>query len=328
VNQSANLEHLIFDHSISFEEKALAVFQFQYQEIQIYRAFCDHLGIDNRGINSLEKIPFLPIEFFKTHPIIPNHQAPEKVFASSGTTGQQTSQHYIAKLDLYNRSILNGFLGAKGKPEDYCILGLLPSYLERENASLVYMVDFLMKQSKHPKNDFYLDDFQKLATTIQELENTGQKTLLIGVTFALLDFAEQFQMPLEHVIITETGGMKGRRAELTRDELHRRLLKAFPGTSISSEYGMTEMLSQAYLRLDGKFQPASTLKILTREINDPFAYTTLGHTGALNVIDLANLYSCSFIATQDIGKLHHDNTFEVLGRMDHSDLRGCNLMVL
>lgn len=327
VKSALQLEELIFDSSIPFLEKALEVFRFQVHSVPVYREFCSYLSIEPTKITSFEAIPFLPIELFKSHTIIADGFSPKKIFASSGTTGSQTSEHCITSLDLYEKSILNGFKTAKGDPKNYCILGLLPSYLERDNASLVYMVDFLMKESGHQSNGFYLDDFEKLANTLKQLEASKQPTLLIGVTFALLDFAEQFSMPLNHVKVTETGGMKGRRKELVREEVHALLHNSFPGIKISSEYGMTELLSQAYLLSDGKFHPASTLKVLPRELNDPFSSAAFEQTAAFNVIDLANIYSCSFIATQDIGRVYSNGSFDVLGRMDHSDLRGCNLMI-
>ncbi|MBX2845199.1 MAG: acyl transferase [Saprospiraceae bacterium] len=326
--QEVALENLIFDRTVPFEERALRLFQFQYHEVDVYQTFCQHLGCSIDRVTDISSIPFLPIELFKNHKIIAKGQPIQHVFESSGTTGEVTSSHYVASLEVYKKSIFNGFLNALDHPKEFCILALLPAYLERENASLVYMADYLMKESGHPKNGFYLTNYDALVEQLQVLEAEGQPTLLIGVTFALLDLAEQYSFPLNHTTIIETGGMKGRRKEITRAELHSTLYSAFAGVTISSEYGMTELLSQAYLEQDGYFKPASTMQVIPRELNDPLSLSAFGKTAALNIIDLSNMYSCAFIATQDIGKVYSDGRFEVLGRMDHSDLRGCNLMVV
>lgn len=322
------LEKLIFNENISFLNRALQVFSYQYNHLPIYRDFCNHLNKNPDNVHQLLDIPFLPIEFFKQHKILTDQRGYETIFRSSGTTGQQPSQHFIADVGLYEKSIENCFTNMYGFPGNYCILGLLPTYLERNDASLVYMVNYLMTKSSHKKNGFYLDNLSILANTIQQNQIKNQPTILFGVTFALLDFAEQFPMDLQEVIIIETGGMKGRRKEIIRSQLNKQLKNAFQLNRIHSEYGMTELLSQAYLNKEESFTPGPTMKILAREINDPFTYLDNGKTGAFNIIDLANLYSCSFIESQDIGKVYKNGDFDVLGRMDYSDLRGCNLMVL
>ena len=326
INQQ--LEQTIFNKSLPFKERAFAVFNYQFEHCAIYKEFCQQLDCEPTSIEELEDIPFLPIELFKSQKITSDERGTETIFRSSGTTGQMTSQHFVADLNLYERSILNGFQQQFGDVEQYCILGLLPSYLERQDASLVHMVDFLMAKSAHPKNGFYLNNLQQLSKTIYQLEEAKQPTLLFGVTFALLDFAEQYPIQMQSTKIVETGGMKGRRKEITRATLHKILQKAFHQNTIFSEYGMTELLSQAYFTDKGNFKPSSTMQVLCRELNDPFHYVEHGTTGALNIIDLANLYSCSFIATQDIGKVYSNGNFDVLGRMDYADVRGCNLMVI
>lgn len=324
---SNQLEQQIFDTQIPFEQRALAVFDYQYHHNSIYRDFCNYLNRKPTGISRLEQIPFIPIELFKSHRIISDEKEAERIFRSSGTTGQVTSQHVVADCNIYDQSIQQGIEKFFGPLNQYCVLALLPSYLERQDASLVYMADYMMQVSSHPYNGFYLDNFSELKNRIIQLQDQQQPTLLLGVTFALLDFAEQYPMDLAGIKLIETGGMKGRRKELTRNELHHQLKSAFQLDQIYSEYGMTEMLSQAYFTENQLFYPSDTLKILIREINDPLNYLNNGESGAINVIDLANLYSCSFIATQDIGQAFQDGGFQVLGRTDNSDLRGCNLMI-
>ena len=312
----------------AFETMALEVFQFQYQNNAIYKAFCSHLGKLPETVNSLEDIPFLPIAFFKSKKVLSGSQDFEVVFSSSGTTGAATSKHYVTSLDLYQQSYLKGFEQFYGDIESYCILALLPSYLERTGSSLIHMVDDLIQKSGHMESGFYLDEFSELHSKLQLLDAAGQKTMLIGVSFALLDFVEKHPIKLQNTIILETGGMKGRRKEMIRSELHDTLSKGFGVENIHSEYGMTELLSQAYAQSDGNFQTPSWMKILIRDAEDPLSFQKVGKTGGLNVIDLANVYSCSFIATQDLAKSNNDGSFEVLGRFDNSDIRGCNLMVL
>jgi phenylacetate-coenzyme A ligase PaaK-like adenylate-forming protein len=318
--------------NLNFTALALEIFNFQYQYNDLYKAFCNTLKIDVATISSLEKIPFLPISFFKSHTVIAGHFEPVAIFESSGTTQTINSKHFVKDISLYQKSFTRAFHLFYGAASDWCILALLPSYLERNNSSLVMMANTLIAQSNHPLSGFYLDDFEKLHSTLQTLEKNGQKTLLVGVTFALLDFAEKFSMRLTNTVIMETGGMKGRRQEMTRMEVHQILSIAFQQEHIHSEYGMTELLSQAYSKGNGIFTTPSWMKILIREEDDPLTLHTANHhktiSGALNIIDLANIYSCPFIATEDAGKLNADGSFEVLGRLDNTDIRGCSLLAL
>jgi hypothetical protein len=310
----------------AFETLALEIFRFQYQHNPIYGQYANTIGKVGDTIKTLTDIPFLPVSFFKSHTICTTGFEPEAVFESSGTTQASNSRHFIKDLSLYHQSFLKAWRQFYGPVQDWCVIGLLPSYLERKNSSLVVMVDELVRQSHHPESGFYLYEHEKLAAALQRLEAAGQKTMLIGVTFALLDFAEKYSMPLSHTTIMETGGMKGRRREMTRPEVHEILQKAFHTKNIHSEYGMTELLSQAYSTGDGLFRSPAWMKILVRQEDDPFDVRTTG-SGVINVIDLANIYSCSFIATDDIGKVFADDSFEVQGRTDTSDIRGCSLMV-
>lgn len=316
-----------FSEIQDFENLALDVFHFQYQNCTVYQKFCDALDVDVNAVQALNDIPFLPVELFKKHQVVSFKGDPEIVFSSSGTTGSTPSRHYVYDLGLYEKSFLKSFRLFYGKPTDYCILALLPSYLEREGSSLVYMADQLIKASGHPLSGFHLNDLGVLNDKLKMLMDVDQKVLLIGVSFALLDLAEQFPMPLRNTIIMETGGMKGRRREMIRPELHQTLCDAFGQTAIHSEYGMTELLSQAYSKGEGLFSSPPWMRVLIRDSNDPLAFVDDGRTGGVNVVDLANIYSCSFIATQDLGKIKPDGSFEVLGRFDNSDVRGCNLMI-
>lgn len=325
-----NLRTAIFNIS-AFDASALELFRYQYGNNSLYREYTDLLGVIPEKVQRLEDIPFLPIRFFKTHPVICGKTVPATWFESSGTTGMVNSRHFVKDMELYHQSFMHGFRQFYGDPEDWCILGLLPSYLERQHSSLVVMVDALVKQSRVPESGFYLYEHQKLVDTLTSLEARGQKTLLIGVTFALLDLAEQFSLPLRHTVIMETGGMKGRREEMTRVQVHAVLKNAFGVDRIHSEYGMTELLSQGYSKGEGIFYPSDTMKILLRDDDDPFAVRVpVGDPlrGIINVIDLANLHSCAFIATEDAGVLYPDGSFEVTGRVDHADARGCSLMVV
>ncbi|MFN8287840.1 MAG: acyl transferase [Chitinophagales bacterium] len=307
----------------NFESVALQVYEYQYKQVEVYRLFNESLRITPAMVKRLADIPFLPIQFFKSHPVIAESKTAQKIFESSGTTGVVTSRHRVADLNLYEQSFIKGFELFYGSVTDYVILGLLPSYLERNNSSLVYMVDALMKVSGQPEDAFFLYENEKLNTLLLQLKAKGKKVILVGVTFALLDFAEQFTLNFPELIIMETGGMKGRRAELTREEVHEKLKAAFGVPHIHSEYGMTELLSQGYSKGEGIFECVPWMKIVLRDMYDPFKIET--QSGAINVIDLANLYSCSFIATNDVGRMH-GNQFEILGRMDNAELRGCNLM--
>ena len=311
-----------------FEALALDIFRFQFENNGVYRSFCDLLYKHPSDIKSLIEIPFLPIQFFKTHDVLSSLDKVEKIFTSSGTTGSTTSKHQVTNLSIYEESYLKGFTHFYGNIEDYVILALLPSYLERDGSSLIYMVDDLIQKSKHPESGFYLNNLQDLAKTLNILEAKGQKTLLIGVSFALLDLVEQFQFSLKNTIVMETGGMKGRRKEIIRQELHDVLKKGFGVSQIHSEYGMTELLSQAYSKGNGIFECPPWMKILTRDTEDALTLLPPNKTGGINIIDLANVNSCAFIATQDLGKTSENNQFEIIGRFDNSDIRGCNLMAL
>ncbi|HLT49443.1 MAG TPA: hypothetical protein VKZ90_03255 [Aequorivita sp.] len=310
-----------------FDRLALEVFRFQYNNVLVYRTFCNLLNTNVSEVKTVEHIPFLPIQFFKSNEIISENLTEQIVFTSSGTTGSITSKHYVADLKLYEKSFLKAFEKQYGNPSSFTILALLPSYLERDGSSLIYMVESLIEKSNNPNSGFYLYETDALIEKLNFLEDSGQKTILIGVSYALLDLIEKRRFQLKNTIVMETGGMKGRRKEMIKEELHQILKKGFGVQKIHSEYGMTELLSQAYSVGDGLFSCPPWMKILTRDTEDAFSYT-LGKTGGINVIDLANLYSCSFIATQDLGKTFDDGTFEVLGRFDSSDIRGCNLMIL
>lgn len=325
----AKLQEKIFTvDDLNFEKVALEIFHFQYTHNLVYKQFVDYLKTDINAIDSIEKIPFLPIDFFKSHTILINNATSQKLFESSGTTGMLNSKHYVADLRLYEQSFEKGFQQYYGNIEDWIILALLPSYLERDTSSLVYMVNALIQKSKNKDAGFYLNNLDELAAKLTQLSsNSYKKILLIGVTFALLDFAEQFPMDLSNISIMETGGMKGRRKEMTREEVHQQLQAAFQVPTIHSEYGMTELLSQAYSFGNSIFQTPNWMRVLKRDIYNPMQVNRNKGRGALNVIDLANLYSCAFIATQDIVNIRDNGYFEVLGRIDNSDIRGCNLMV-
>lgn len=315
-------------NSNEFDSLAMEIFRFQYSSNTVYGTYCNHLGKSPSNVLHPSEIPFLPIEFFKSKNVVSTKNKPEAIFESSGTTQNTTSKHYVADLSLYERSFMEAFTLFYGPVEELCILALLPSYLERSGSSLVYMVNELVSRSQHPDSGFYLYNLKDLHQKLKAQEASGSKTLLIGVSFALLDLAEQFPIPLKYTTIMETGGMKGRRKELIRAELHDVLKDAFKVLSIHSEYGMTELLSQAYSQGNGIFKAPPWMKILTRDTEDPLSLQSDGKTGGLNVIDLANIHSCSFIATQDLGKTYANGTFEVLGRFDNSDIRGCNLLAL
>ena len=310
-----------------FESCAIEVFRYQFQCNPIYQEFVNQLKIEASNIKEVKEIPFLPIEFFKSHTVICSNQTAEISFTSSGTTGNTTSAHPVSDVSIYKESYLKTFELFYGQPKDYCILALLPSYSERQGSSLIYMVDDLLSKSNHALSGYYLKSDEKLVKAIDQLRREKQKTLLLGVTFALLDFADAFKIDLSHCIVMETGGMKGRRKELVREDLHQQLKKAFAVNEIHSEYGMTELLSQAYSKGNGIFQCPPWMSVEAREIDDPLSPALTQKTGGLNVIDLANLNSCSFISTQDLGKVYPDKSFEVLGRFDNSDIRGCNLLL-
>lgn len=313
--------------SAGFNQLALDVFRYQVKHCPVYRDWCSYMQIDAAKVNTVASIPFLPISFFKTHEVIAEGKSAEIIFESSGTGKSLTSKHYVADINLYIASFTLQFEKQFGHPKDWCILSLLPAYLERKGSSLVLMAEKLMEMSGHADNGFYLYDFPALAAKLRRLDAAGQKVLLLGVSFALMDFAEAFPMHLEHTIVMETGGMKGRKQEITRQELHDYLMLQLGVKAIATEYGMTELLSQAYAKGEGLLQPAPWMKALVRDESDPIAVSTVGR-GILNMIDLANINSCSFIATEDAGVVYGDGCFEVLGRVDNSDIRGCSLMAV
>lgn len=310
----------------NFYAIAEEVFKFQYQENEVYKAWCNGIQPHKKDEGfSIRHCPFLPISFFKTHHVVTTSFKPEQVFESSGTTQTINSKHFVKDISIYQKSFIAAFEAAYGSIKDWCIIGLLPSYLERNNSSLVFMVNELIEQSQHPSSGFYLYDFEKLYEAINKLEKAQQKTLVIGVTFALLDFAETNLMQLQHTIIMETGGMKGRKREMTRLEIHLILQEKLGIKEVHSEYGMTELLSQAYSSNHGKHICPPWMKVFVRDEEDPLQIKETGK-GVLNIIDLANIYSCSFIATDDVGEVFDDGSFSVYGRLDNSDLRGCSLM--
>jgi phenylacetate-coenzyme A ligase PaaK-like adenylate-forming protein len=311
---------------------AMEIFNFQYHENELYRAYVDAIKVSPKTVDSIEKIPYLPISFFKTHRVKTTDFDPEIIFESSGTTGVNTSRHLVKSAALYKSSFLKTFKLFYGNPSQWCILALLPGYLERNNSSLVYMVNELIHKTNNEASGFYLDEHEKLYQALVKNEIMEKPTLLIGVTYALLDFAEKYSLKLQNTVVMETGGMKGKREEITREEVHEQLKNKLGLHLIHSEYGMTELLSQAYSKREGHFFCPPWMKVLIREYNDPFA---IRHrcdkkpvNGLINIIDLANVYSCSFIATDDVGRLYTDNSFEVMGRRDTSDLRGCSLLTV
>lgn len=311
-----------------FEKIALKVFRFQYENNLVYQEFCDLLKTNVKKVKTLEQIPFLPIQFFKSHKVISNKNPIQEIFTSSGTTGITTSKHLVTNVSLYKESYRKGFAQFYGNIEDYVVLALLPSYLEREGSSLIFMVEDLIKMTNNHESGFYLHNHEELIEKLIKLDNLGQNVILIGVTYALLDLIESQKFQLRNTIIIETGGMKGKRKEMIREELHEQLCEGFGVRVIHSEYGMTELLSQAYSLGNGVFECPSWMQIFIRDTEDALTYVDVGKTGGINVIDLANINSCSFIATQDLGKKNPNNSFEVLGRFDNSDIRGCNLMVV
>jgi phenylacetate-coenzyme A ligase PaaK-like adenylate-forming protein len=314
--------------AISSQKQFEKVFRYQHENNLVYREFCDLMKVEPQKVKTLQQIPFLPIQFFKSHAVVSNTNPVQNTFTSSGTTGMVTSKHMVTDTSIYEESYRKGFSQFYGNIEDYVVLALLPSYLERDGSSLIYMVEDLIQLSNHDDSGFYLHNHDELINKLTTLDQSGQNVILIGVTFALLDLIEKHQFQLQNTIIMETGGMKGRRKEMIREELHQQLCEGFGVTAIHSEYGMTELLSQAYSLGEGVFECPSWIQILVRDTEDALTYIPQGKTGGINVIDLANINSCSFIATQDLGKKNPNNSFEVLGRFDNSDIRGCNLMVL
>ncbi|MDP3468880.1 MAG: acyl transferase [Daejeonella sp.] len=313
--------------SLEFEQLALEIFDYQFRNCEVYRRFVSNLGTDIREVKNLNSIPFLPIEFFKSQKISCSIDEPNIVFSSSGTTGLSQSRHFVHDIDFYIQSYRTAFNMFYGDISKYTVLALLPSYLEREGSSLIYMVNDLISLSKHQISGYFLDDHGLLKHTLEQLKISEIPTILIGVTYALLDFAESYSLEFPELIVMETGGMKGKRREILRTELHDILCAGFGVPVIHSEYGMTELLSQAYSKGSGIFHTPPWMKVRVRDTNDPLTLLGNESTGGLNIIDLANVHSCSFIATQDLGKSYPDGSFEVLGRFDHSDIRGCNLLV-
>lgn len=346
-SESMKIEKQIFHlaSSSDFDRCAMETFHYQAQHNLIYKKYLELLKCNPEAIQIISEIPFLPIEFFKTHEVTVQHQPltnlrsagqasnhlptaiGTRTFTSSGTTGQEVSKHIVNDISIYEKSFRKGFEMFYGPAADYCILALLPSYLERKGSSIVYMMDALIKDSQHPQSGFYLDDFDKLHGVLKLMREKKQKTLLLGVTYALLDFAEQHQIDFPSLIVMETGGMKGKREEMIRSEVHEILKKGFGVEHIHSEYGMTELLSQAYSKGEGIFNSPPWMKLIIHQQHDLFSEEETGKTGVISVIDLANIHSCAFITTQDVGRVHADGSFEVLGRTDFSDVRGCNLMV-
>jgi hypothetical protein len=311
----------------NFLSKALEIFYYQAKNNSVYKEYIAGIGCEIDAVDSLDKIPFLPIGFFKTHQILSDKKEPKQLFLSSGTTNTQRSKHLLTDISLYERSFKLGFKHFFGDSKDYTILALLPSYLEQGDSSLVYMVKQLIDDTGNSDSGFYLNDYNLLIKKLNKLDKKGKKVLLIGVSYALLDLVDKQKFNLKNTLIMETGGMKGRRKEMIKRELHQVLQNGFGVPAIYSEYGMTELLSQAYSMGDTLFITPPWMQVLIREVEDPLSILPIDKSGGINVIDLANINSCSFIATQDLGRIHTDGSFEVLGRFDHSDIRGCNLMV-
>jgi phenylacetate-coenzyme A ligase PaaK-like adenylate-forming protein len=309
----------------NFENLALSIFKLQFEQIEVYQEYCKIMGKSPDSVQSLSDIPFLPIDIFKTHHVISKSAIPELIFESSATTGQTTSKHQIIDVSIYETSFLKTFKMFYGAPDEYIFLALLPSYLERNNSSLVYMTDRLIKESKNTQSGFFMNNFEELNNQIQLSKNSEKKIFIIGVTYALLDFSEQYPLDLSNATVMETGGMKGRRKEMVRDEIHTFLKNKLKVEKVHSEYGMTELLSQAYSKGDGIFSCPPWMKVFIRDSYDPTQFSETG-SGGINIIDLANINSCSFIATGDLGRKTNKDSFEVLGRLQDAEVRGCNLM--
>ena len=310
-----------------FETLALEVFQYQFQNNEIYSEFVKSLNISPEKIKSIYEIPFLPVEIFKTRKVLTGNESYQRIFTSSGTTGDQASKHYVKDISLYEINFSKIFSLFYNSPSDYTILALLPSYLEREGSSLIYMTDKLIKATQSPGSGFYLDEYKKLFSILEQLKKEKRKTILFGVTYALLDFIFSFKINFPGLIIMETGGMKGKRKEMVREEVHELLCAGFGVEVVHSEYGMTELLSQAYSCGNGIFKSPAWMRILVRDPYDPIKPAALKTSGGINIIDLANIDSCAFVSTQDLGRVYPDHSFEVIGRFDFSDVRGCNLMI-
>ena len=310
----------------NFDQIAFEVFKFQYKNNAVYKSYCDLLKKTPSNVENISRIPFLPISFFKSHSVICTKKF-DKVFYSSGTTNDNISKHYVSDINIYEKSFLKNFIDNYGDPKEYVILGLLPNYMENENSSLIYMVDNLIELSKSNESGFFLGQYDFIIEKMKSLYRENKKVILFGVSYALLDLTENRNLNLKNTIIIETGGMKGRRIEMIKKELHETLKKRTGLKKIHSEYGMTEMLSQAYSKRDGIFSCPNWMRVFIRDINDPNFFYSNNRSGGINIIDLANFNSCSFIATEDMGSLHENGNFEIMGRIDHSDTRGCNLLV-
>lgn len=319
----------LFNHHSpeEFERLSLQLFQKQYVQIPVYRSFVDALNTNPLEVSKIADIPFMPIEFFKDYRVLAEKEEAELVFKSSGTTGMLRSQHFVKSAKVYEESFIKGFEYFYGPISDYIFLALLPSYLENGDSSLVYMADHLIKLSKHQDSGFYLNDYSKIVEKLNQLKDSDKKVMLLGVSYALLDLVEIQSFHFPTLTIMETGGMKGRRKEMLREELHEAISQGFGVEKIHSEYGMTELLSQAYSKGDGVFNCPPWMKILIRDVNDPLSLLEDGKSGAINIIDLANIHSVSFLATKDLGKITAPNAFQILGRFDNSDIRGCNLLI-
>ena len=311
-----------------FSSLALKIFRFQAENNPLFQSYIELLNIDYQSVKSISDIPFLPIQFFKNHKIQTGNWSPETVFSSSGTTGKNTSRHFVRDEKFYLKNTVVGFENFYGDLSEYSVLALLPSYLERKGSGLISMAAHFIELSKYDQSGFFLNNLEELVSVLKDCQNQKIPTLLIGVSFALLDLAERFELDLSGIIVAETGGMKGRRKEITREELHDFLKKRLNISEIHSEYGMTELFSQAWSKGHGIFRPAPTMQVLTREITDPLSNQKFGKTGVINIIDLANLDTISFIATDDLGRVYEDNSFEILGRTDASEARGCNLLLI
>ncbi|WP_407430337.1 acyl transferase [Arcticibacter sp.] len=311
----------------NFNNRAIDVFRFQVTHNPVYASFVKGLRKDPELVTHISDIPYMPVEFFKNHRIICGTDSPAKTFSSSGTTGMVQSKHEVLDLSVYEESFRKAFELFYGDVRDLVILALLPSYLERDGSSLIYMVEDLIQRTGNPKSGYFLYNHDELFQTLLKLRDAGSKVILIGVTYALLDFVEHYTLDFPDLIVMETGGMKGKRREMIREELHEQLCEGFGVDAIHSEYGMTELLSQAYSSGRGLFRCPPWMRINIRDINDPLSLLSAGATGGINVIDLGNVYSCSFIATQDLGRKYEDGSFEIIGRFDNSDIRGCNLLV-
>ncbi|MFN5355862.1 MAG: acyl transferase [Bacteroidota bacterium] len=322
-----NLPLRLIQTDEDFNAEALALFYWQLEHVEVYKRFFEYAGRSAEKILTWKDIPALPVSAFKTHRVLAQGLQAKITFSSSTTSGTEPSLHHLPMVELYNESFLEGFCRVYGDPHDYCILALLPSYLERSGSSLVHMTDVLIRRSADRRSGFFLDQWDELHRILVALRTENRKTILLGVTFALLDFAQQYPIDFPELIVMETGGMKGRRKEMVRQEVHAELMKAFEIPSVHAEYGMTELLSQAYALKEGLFVTPPWMKIRIMDATDPFAELEPGRSGRIVIADLANRFSCAFVATDDIGRMHPDGTFEVLGRMDHSDVRGCNLMV-